>query len=65
MLHVKWAIDDAEWFDGKDRLSKLCLQTTLASAPLNLALNELVEHSRLTIEYIIDEVSPVASFASN
>lgn len=27
MLHVKCAIDDAEWFDGKERLSQLCGHT--------------------------------------
>ena len=56
MLHVKWAIDEAEWFDGKERLSQLCRDTRLASVPLNLAMNTLLEHSRLTIDYIIEEV---------
>ena len=56
MLHVKWAIDEAEWFDGKERLSQLCRDTQLASVPLNLAVNTLVEHSRLTIDYIVEEV---------
>lgn len=57
MLHVKWAIDDAEWFDGKERLSQLCSDTRLASVPFNMALNTVVEATRLTIRSIVAEVS--------
>lgn len=56
MLHVKWPIDDAEWFDGKERLSQLCRNTLEVSVPFKVSVDTLVEHSRMTIEYIIEEV---------
>ena len=56
MLHVQWVIDGAEWFDGKERLSQLCRDTQLASVPFTDTADNLVEHTRLTIGYIIDEV---------
>lgn len=55
MLHVKYAIQDAEYFDGKEKLTQLCEETRMNSIPLNLAVIDVIEVSRYAIEDIVDK----------